>query len=128
MREVSPAAASGRSDKREYHLTEKGLNTLREWLAQPLDQLPTERNEVLLKLFFGQYLSFEKKLVLLQDYERQLRIRYETYVSIEQNIQELYPDEADAKYWLFTLDYGKRVAQAGIDWCVDTFHSMKKEG
>ncbi|BBP93425.1 hypothetical protein BsIDN1_70430 [Bacillus safensis] len=44
-------------------MTEKGLNTLREWLAQPLDQLPTERNEVLLKLFFGQYLSFEKKLV-----------------------------------------------------------------
>ncbi|CUB20902.1 hypothetical protein BN2127_JRS3_02462 [Bacillus safensis] len=79
-------------------------------------------------LHLGQYLSFEEKLALLQDYERQLRIRYETYVAIEQNIQELYLDEADAKYWLFTLDYGKRVAQAGIDCCVETFHSMKKEG
>lgn len=66
--------------------------------------------------------------MLLQDYERQLRIRFETYVSIEENIQELYPDEADAKYWLFTLDYGKRVAQAGIDWCVETSHLMEKEG
>ena len=46
LAEVSPAASSGRSDKREYHLTEKGLDTLREWLAQPLDQLPTEGNEV----------------------------------------------------------------------------------
>ncbi|MCZ2737536.1 MULTISPECIES: hypothetical protein [Bacillus] len=41
-------------------------------------------------LHLGQYLSFEEKLALLQDYERQLRIRYETYVAIEQNIQELY--------------------------------------
>lgn len=128
LAKVSPASTIGRSDKREYHLTEKGLDTLRQWLAQPLDQVPSERNEVLLKLFFGQYLSFEKKLVLLQDYERQLRIRYETYVAIEQNIQELYPDEADAKYWLYTLDYGKKVAQAGIDWCVETCESMKKEG
>ncbi|MDM5299980.1 PadR family transcriptional regulator [Bacillus pumilus] len=39
----------GRSDKREYHLTEKGLDTLRQWLALPLDQLPAERNEVFLK-------------------------------------------------------------------------------
>ncbi|MGE6630613.1 PadR family transcriptional regulator [Bacillus sp. NPDC077027] len=125
LAEVISSATSGRSDKNEYHLTSKGIDTLKHWLEQPLDQLPVERNEVLLKLFFGQYLTDEKKISLLQNYQQRLDIRFQTYTMIEQNIMNLYSNDDDATYWLFTLDYGKRVTKSAIEWCEATIHTLK---
>ncbi len=42
----------------------------------------------------------------------------ETYQSIEQAIIDCADEnDMDSMYWLFTLDYGKKVTRAAIDWC-----------
>ncbi|MFC7686226.1 PadR family transcriptional regulator [Ureibacillus sp. GCM10028918] len=124
LAEVRTASSPGKPDKNEYYLTPKGIQTLKNWLEQPVEQLPIERNEILLKLFFGRYQSHENQLLLLQKYKKELETRYETYRSIEQAIIQHQEQDENSAYWLFTLDYGKRTTQAAIDWCEFTLKKL----
>ncbi|WP_042460033.1 PadR family transcriptional regulator [Neobacillus dielmonensis] len=124
LAEVQTSSNIGKPDRHEYFLTPKGIETLKAWLEQPIEQIPTERNEILLKLFFGRYQSKESKVLLLEDYKRKLQDRFQTYLSIEQVITHYQQNHEDARYWLFTLDYGKRVTVAAIDWCTFTLEQL----
>lgn len=128
LAEVHTSSSQGKPDSNEYHLTSKGLEVLKNWLEQPIEQFPTERNEVLLKLFFGRYKSLEKKVLLLQNYQQELEERYQAYISIEQAIIKHNINDDDSIYWLCTLDYGKRTTKAAIDWCEFTLDKfLRKE-
>jgi len=117
---VRTSSHESKPDRNEYFLTSKGKETLRNWLEAPIEQIPVERNEILLKLFFGRYQTQETTLLQLEDYKRKLEARYQTYLNIEHAISTSKNSEEDAKYWLFTLDYGKRVTMAAIEWCQAT--------
>lgn len=124
LAEVRTLSSQGKRDRNEYYLTSKGIEVLKNWLEQPIEHLPIERNEVLLKLFFGRYQTQEKQVLLLQNYKQELERRYQTYLTIEQAIiNQKYNDE-DSKYWLFTLDYGKRTTKAAVEWCEFTLEKM----
>jgi len=124
LAEVHTTANKGKPDKQEYFLTAKGLDTLKQWLEQPIKQMPAERNEVLLKLFFGRYQKTENVAALLNSYKLKLEKRYQTYVAIEQSINLHNDDKEDAVYWLLTLDYGKRVTKAAIEWCESALQQL----
>jgi len=117
LAEVQSSSSAGKPDRNEYKLTTKGVETLKKWLEEPIDQLPVERNELLLKLFFGHYQSHEHTISLLQHYKQGLHYRYQTYESIEQAILQHQHHDKNSLYWLFTLDYGKRITKAAIEWC-----------
>ncbi|MFA1819729.1 PadR family transcriptional regulator [Virgibacillus oceani] len=117
---VETASQEGKPDRKEYFLTSKGEEILKEWLEEPMKQVPSERNEVLLKLFFGRHQTKEQSVALLQDYKQKLEVQYETYKQIEEMISHHGCEEGDAPYWLFTLDYGKRVTKAAVEWCEET--------
>lgn len=110
-------------DKKEYYITPKGKQALQEWIQAPFKELPTEKNEFLLKLFFSQH--EEKNIIYAQlsEYLKKLHERYQTYQSIEHMINSSYADKHEAQFWLMTLDYGKRTTKAAIEWCEC---SMKK--
>ena len=82
----------------------------------------------MLKLFFGRYQSKENKVLLLEDYKQKLNARYQTYEDIEQVISNIKITMKMLRYWLFTLDYGKRVTKAAIDWCTYTLEQISKRG
>lgn len=124
LAEVRTSANQGKQDRNEYFLTSKGIETLKSWLEQPTEHLPVERNEILLKLFFGRYQSQEKTLLILQNYKQRLEGRFQTYVTIEQGIVNHNASQKDAMYWLLTLDYGKRVTKAAIEWCEFTLEKF----
>lgn len=128
LAEVRTSSTPGKPDKNEYYLTSKGIETLKNWLKQPIEQLPIERNEILLKLFFGRYQARENTVLLLQKYKQELAGRYQTYVSIEQAIINHKDNDEDSIYWLFTLDYGKRTTKAEIDWCEFTLEKLSTKG
>lgn len=126
---VQTSSQKGKPDKNEYSLTPKGIETLKDWLEQPVEEIPIERNEILLKLFFGRYQSKENSILLLEDYKQKLETRYQIYVGIEEAIVIYKKNNEDAMYWLFTLDYGKRVTKAAIDWCSFVLNEIiSKEG
>jgi PadR family transcriptional regulator, regulatory protein AphA len=124
---VSSSSHKSKPDKNEYYLTLKGKETLRNWLEKPIEQIPIERNEILLKLFFGRHQSKEIAVLHLEDYKQKLEARYQTYISIEQGITTNKDNWEDARYWLFTLDYGKRITKAAIEWCTFTLEQISEE-
>lgn len=128
LAEVHTASHEGKPDRNEYFLTPEGIEILRRWLDQPIEQIPIERNEILFKLFFGRHQSKESTVNLLEGYKQKLTDRYQTYLGIEQALSTYGDSEPDARYWLFTLDYGKRVTEAAIDWCTFTLEKLSNQG
>ncbi|WP_079478290.1 PadR family transcriptional regulator [Halobacillus salinus] len=124
---VKEQTQEDKPDKKEYSLTSDGEKALRDWLAEPLENVPKEKNELLLKLFFSRHQSLSTTLHLLEQYKKQLKEVYATYESIEYMIRDNNPEDVDAKYWLFTLDYGKRTTVAALDWCEDTIEAIQEE-
>jgi DNA-binding PadR family transcriptional regulator len=49
----SVQAQEERPDKRIYTITSEGKSSLRKWLAEPLTELTSHKNALLLKLFFA---------------------------------------------------------------------------
>ena len=69
-------------------------------------------------------------MLLVQNYGKAVqrvrikRLLRENYKSIEENISTTGQGHQDAQYWLFTLDYGKRITRASIDWCESTINKI----
>ncbi|WP_047985714.1 PadR family transcriptional regulator [Ornithinibacillus californiensis] len=122
---VQQTTQDGKPDTKEYFLTSKGEEELRKWLSSPLETIPVPRNEVLLKLFFSRHQHNDKTIEYLSHYQEVLNDRLYTYEEIEQTIRTHSLDNEDAQYWLFTLDYGKRVTTAEIEWCYDTINKLE---
>ncbi|GGJ91457.1 hypothetical protein GCM10007063_12630 [Lentibacillus kapialis] len=121
---VRTTTQDGKPDKKEYVITAKGEAALQEWLQTPIDAIPVERNAVLLKLFFSRHQYADTTIRQLEDYQQKLEERYSTYKAIEAMIASLMHNKQDSPYWLFTLDYGKRLTKAAIDWCSDTIDQI----
>ncbi|TWT14623.1 PadR family transcriptional regulator [Planomicrobium sp. CPCC 101079] len=124
---VHDTAQEGKPDKKEYQITAEGTEALKRWLAQPIADLPVEKNELLLKLFFSRHQDPESTRRHLDNYQEKLYVRYDTYKAIKEMIAIRLADEKDAPFWLITLDYGMRTTQAAIDWCEETKKLLIKE-
>lgn len=124
---VTGTSQDGKPDKKEYFLTPKGEQELQTWLQAPIKEIPTEKNEILLKLFFSRHQTNDVTIRHLTKYKENLQERYNTYDNIEQMIRLHSNKHEDAKYWLFTLDYGKRVTESAIEWCNATINELKEE-
>lgn len=106
----------GRPERHVYTLTEKGWQELQRWLAEPFEY-QIQRNELLLKLFFGSQMRTE---LSIEHVRRHRAIQVDALLNYEQTEVELKADWAEnpkLPYWLLTLSYGKHVSKALIDWC-----------
>lgn len=122
---VSTKTQDGKPDRKEYLITKKGEVALQKWLQTPLNNLPAEKNELLLKLFFSRHQDQDSTLTLLNDYYKKLRERLHTYQSIEEMIKIHHQSDEDATYWLMTLDYGKHTTKTAMEWCERTISQIK---
>jgi len=116
---------SGKPDRHVYALTEQGRKELRRWLSEGV--VPKiERNEFLLKLFFGEEVAVATNVKHVEKY-RELQLHLlEKYEAVEQEIKTKYADDANLSYWLMTLGYGQHVSQALLRWCDETLLTLSK--
>jgi PadR family transcriptional regulator AphA len=116
---------SGKPDRHVYALTERGRKELRRWLAEGV--VPKiERNEFLLKLFFGEEVSPAINIRHVEKY-RELQIHLlEKYAAVEQEIKTRYAEDSNLPYWIMTLSYGRHVSQALLRWCDETLLTLNK--
>jgi PadR family transcriptional regulator AphA len=106
----------GRPERHIYTLTEKGWQELQRWLEEPFEY-QVQRNELLLKLFFGSQIRTE---ISLEHVRRHRAVQLELLSKYEQTEATLKADMAEnpkLPYWLLTLSYGKHVTRALIAWC-----------
>lgn len=114
---VTTTPQEGKPDRKEYTITHEGMRVLQSWVDEPVKTFPSEKNEYLLKLFFSRHSDHSHTLLHLEQYEKDLKEQLSTYINIEKSIKDECKDHQDPLYWLLTLDFGKRKAQAAIEWC-----------
>lgn len=116
---------SGARNRRIYSITTKGLNVLKKWLQQPVE-LPQYREELLLKLNFGQHLPFDICIKHISEFRDQLLTQQKKLQAIEEHIENVHKNQLDYHYLLLTYNYSKLVIAAKLTWCEQTTRYLTK--
>ncbi len=113
------AEEGGRAGSTVYRLTPAGFERIEHWLESPArPQVP--RNELLLKLFFGNLapvqLSRERVLAAREEH---LATR-KRFAQAEVWLKRSRTGEQGLPFWLITLSHGRHRVEALIAWCDET--------
>ncbi len=115
----------GKRRKKTYSLTDPGRERLREWLAMPVSvQVP--RNELLLKLFFGNRGERSEMQRLVETRRDLLTARLARLRAIEQQITADHAGHPALPFWLMTVRYGTAETTALLGWCKDCLTTFKE--
>lgn len=109
------ANTNGRPERREYSITDEGRKCLQEWLTSPYRNDPP-RNELLLKLFFGQSASPMACREHLRTFHEQNKKLLATLLDLETQAQIRHTGNPNLPYWLLTISYGVAHVRASIAW------------
>lgn len=115
----------GRPDRNVYSLTPSGRKELREWLKLPVQPV-LQRNELLLKLFFGAHASKEVSRKHIATFEEQQRAGLKIYSATARQLKKEQPDDPQLPFWLMTLNFGRHRCLASIKWCTETLQELER--
>jgi DNA-binding PadR family transcriptional regulator len=101
--------------KRVYEVTEAGEAELRRWLEDGSLPIERSRNLFLVRVFFGDRVSTERLVGLLDEYEATARERRDSLAAVVERLagrrESIFPRA--------TAMHGVRHAQATLDWVED---------
>ena len=116
---------AGKPDRHVYALTAKGRKELRRWLHEGFAP-KTQRNEFLLKLFFGEEIAPRANIAHVEQYRELQRGLLRKYGAVEKEITRKYADNSNLPYWLMTVRHGKHVCRALLQWCDKTLTELER--
>lgn len=120
--------SKGRPDRYVYSITETGMKKLVNWLKESVDyNYGSERNEMLLKLFFGSKILPDFNIKHILRHKERCKQLIRVYTEIEQKLKEEKKDDPDFIYWMITLSHGKHRLQAAIAWCDEAISLIKEQ-
>jgi PadR family transcriptional regulator AphA len=119
----SPPREGGRPTK-VYALTELGRMELEDWLAKPPWKRPP-RNELLLKLFFMPRVDPTLALEHVSRFKAEAEAELEELDTIRRRLAEEHGEDREYAFWLATLLYGIREAEAHLSWCDEVTMILK---
>lgn len=115
----------GKPNRYVYTLTEAGYKALDEWLGKPAERM-RPRNELLLKLFFGWFTDAASLLDVLAAYKEQRQSMLQTLEAISTQLEREARAEPDYRYWMLTLDFGKRALHTQLEWTADAMAQLSE--
>jgi DNA-binding PadR family transcriptional regulator len=102
-------------EKNIYSITEKGRETLKEWLATPEEKEYT-KYEILLKLFFGSLASKGDNINRIQTFRQRQEKKLELIQLFKSNLERVLGETDDHIYYYLTVLFGEKIYSAYIDW------------
>lgn len=116
--------ATKKNDRKSntYRLTSEGQRILEDWLMQPAEAIQL-RNELLLKLFFGNMVSPDVVIQHLEAYKKELKAKLIIYQENKNELSKL--NASESLYSLITLDHGIRHIATSLRWCDDSVKILK---
>ncbi len=124
IREENDKVPATKRPKQLYSITEKGRQSLKQWLRQPMAER-SEDNELLLKLFFGSMMSPGESLTLVKAHRDHHIALLERFKAIERRIMTGSSTDEQKVYLRATLSYGQAVSQALIQWSSATEKALR---
>lgn len=115
---------SGRKRK-SYKITKEGLKALQGWLLEDVE-LEQGRNELLLKIFFGELNSISSSIEHVKRYQQQLSAKKLILEQTRITLPKEYPHDAGLPFWLMTIEFGLRRIQASIEWSEYALNKLSK--
>lgn len=106
-----------RPDKQLYRITKAGERAFRHWLE---GQSWRSHDELLLKVFFGRFLSSEALSALIERFRGEERERLEEYRAIERRMG----GRDDEVFGYATLRFGLRAVRARIRWADELLREL----
>lgn len=114
----------GKPEKYIYTLTKQGEEELRHWLSEPVESA-VQRNELLLKLFFGAHILLEKNEEHVHAFQELQSQLLEKYRGIERELLAKAQDDPTLfSYPLMTVRYGIHSCRALLAWCDETLVTL----
>ena len=113
----------GKPERYVYTLTDRGLEELRRWLTEPIEYM-VERNELLLKLFFGRQSTIADNIEHVKQFQKLQEQLLHKYRGIEAYLKANCVNNADMCYSLITVRYGILRCQALLSWCEETIDTL----
>lgn len=107
-----------------YELTPKGRKELQDWLNKPVEN-EQFRNELLLKLFFGEFVPPSTTRKHVEEFHQMLIEKDKIYHNIKSQLL-LEKKEAGHPYWLMTLDFGINQVKSALEWCESALKQYDK--
>lgn len=121
----SVESESGKPDRHVYALTAKGRKELRRWLLEG-SAPKVQRNEFLLKLFFGEEIPAKATIAHVQSFRELQSGLLQKYAAIQKQIARDNAGNPNLPFWLMTLSYGEHVSRALIQWCDKTLVDLNR--
>ena len=105
----------GRREKILYHITDKGIDALKEWLkvAQAANDL---KYESMLKLYFGGVADKGTALKNIRYFEEQVKRDLAVLKVYQENLEKVV-DQKDHVYYYLTVTFGIDTYEAYLKWC-----------
>jgi len=116
---------SGRPDRRIYAITEQGRERLRQWLGVP-PQPEVPRNELLLKLFFGEQARPEVLIGYIERMAEEHRALLKRFEQAEREDIKEHQHYSAAPYWRMAARFGQMEMKAHVRWAEETLAELKK--
>jgi len=115
----------GKPDRRIYSITKRGRERLTKWLAVP-PQPEIPRNEMLLKLFFGEQVSAK----ILMGYVERMAEQHRAQLSVLERTEREEIDKnrryPGAPYWRMAVHFGQMEIRAHLCWAEETLAELNK--
>ncbi len=107
-----------------YELTMKGKKELQDWMNKRVEN-EQFRNELLLKLFFGEFVPPSTTRRHIQEFHQMLLEKDKIYQNIKNKLL-LEKNEPGFPYWLMTLDFGIKQLKSALEWCESSLKQYDK--
>ena len=120
---VDEDTSPGGRVRKRYRLTAAGRLELVDWLARPA-QPHIERNELLLKLFFGSAIGPEGALAHLTRSLRDAEDRLAQVTELERELRAR-PDDDDVPYRLLSIRLGVHGLGSHVAWCRESIAMLE---
>ncbi len=121
---IKRRAGTGPRERQVYEITAQGRKALREWRADPPRPGP-QRNELLLKLFFGAPGRVDNEVAWLEQRRSEESSRLRAFQGIRRQLLEEQRDHPSLPFWLATLSYGEHHSRAVLRWTRETLATLR---
>jgi DNA-binding PadR family transcriptional regulator len=115
----------GKPARRIYSITEKGRERLAKWLEVP-PQPEIPRNEMLLKLFFGEQVSPQVLIGYVEQMTKERRAVLEVLERAEREEVDKNQQYPEAAYWRMAAHFGQMEMRAHLRWAKETLGELNK--
>lgn len=108
-----------------YELTTEGKKALKAWVNKPVEY-EQFRNELLLKLFFGELVPLSTTRKHVEEFYQVLLKKDKIYQKIKDKLHLEQKGQPGFPYWLMTLDFGLRQVKSALEWCESVLKQYDK--